>query len=68
MRGATLKELHSSYAYGSGLTAIFSSVAAFNTVALAAVFMVSTHRCKGSSRPDRTPCSALRPVEPCRKT
>ena len=34
-----MTELHSSYAYGSGLTAIFSSVAAFNTVALAAVFM-----------------------------
>ncbi|KAK5165560.1 uncharacterized protein LTR77_009089 [Saxophila tyrrhenica] len=39
VRGATLEQLHSSWAFGSDWTAIFTSVAAFNTVALAAVFM-----------------------------
>jgi hypothetical protein len=38
-RGATLKELHSSFQYGSGLVAILSSVSAFNTVELAGIFM-----------------------------
>ncbi|KAK3699974.1 hypothetical protein LTR37_016218 [Vermiconidia calcicola] len=38
-QGASLRELHSSYHYGSGLTAVFSSVATFNTVALAGIFM-----------------------------
>ena len=38
-RGANLSRLHSSYHYGSGLVAIFSSVAALNTVAVAGLFM-----------------------------
>ena len=38
-RGITLSELHSSYHYGSGLTAIFGNIHAFNTVAVAALFM-----------------------------
>lgn len=38
-KGATLGQLHSSFHYGSGVTAVFSSVAAFNTVALASIMM-----------------------------
>lgn len=37
--GTTLAQLHSSYHYGDGMTAIFTSATAFNTVALAGIVM-----------------------------
>ena len=37
--GTTLRQLHSSYHFGSGVTAVFSSVTAFNVVALASLMM-----------------------------
>jgi hypothetical protein len=37
--GATLKQLHSSYHYGNGVTAVFSSARSFNSVALASISM-----------------------------
>ena len=38
-KGATLAQLHSSYHYASGALAIFSSISALNTVALASIMM-----------------------------